>query len=474
MRNLYFRQTDPNFMTQQQHNFYLPYTSQPNQLILPYSPVLQSPTYSYPYVPAQFIPNIVQSPPISRNQPSPVDPSVPTYRYQNTVTSPPSLPSMQNWIHQLSNNLGMLGDYNASYNTFPYAVDPNVEIVIKGQYPYARYLSFSVIGLADLTIATIPDYKLIPDPESTNPFLHGADWNAKNRNYTLKIRFTAPPEGSDHFVPGAGNNIVYVGTMPNGVPNTHGTIELRIYVPSIGYDHTGGVGFPKIMYVPVPQDKRYSKNVEQTNQTTIDNPSKPKNNSIQNEWYFSSPKKNRGEKCDISWRTLSRASALIQYDYNDGYILSDELQRDPSKLLFLRWKAPTFPDTYHNIGILGNEDMRYWSMSFVSPVGLLGLYTLSDFETVIDKNGYVNLVISFGAPRPSCVTTESGFNWIDASNLPLIPLQLFYRNKIVSDDFPYSAKDVPEGDIVSPEVMGEYYPCGKYVDPIYFKKNYCD
>lgn len=473
VENLYFRQTDPHLMAQQS-NFYLPYTFQPTQNIVPNSPVLQSPTYLYPYVPTQFMHNIVQSPSVSRNQPYLVYPNAPSHRYQNIVPSPPFMPSMLNWIHQPSNNLGMLGDYNASYNTFPYAVDPDVEIVIKGQFPYARYLSFSVIGKADLTIATIPDYKLIPDLGSINPFLQGADWNAKNRSYTLKIRFTAPPEGSDHFVPGAGNNIVYAGTMPNGVPNTHGTIGLRIYVPSIGYDNTGGVGFPKIMYVPATTDRTYSNVIESTNQTTFYNPSKQKNNSVQNEWYNSPPEKNRKEECDISWRTLSRASALIQYDYNDGYILSDILQRDPSKLLFLRWKAPTFPDTYRNIGILGNEDMRYWSMSFVSKVGLLGLYTLADFETVIDKNGYVNLVISFGARRPSCVTTENGFSWIDASNLPLIPLQLFYRNKIVSDHFPYSAKNIPEGDIVSPEVMGEYYPCGKYVDHVDFKKSYCD
>jgi hypothetical protein len=30
----------------------------------------------------------------------------------------------------------------------------------------------------------------------------------KIRNYTLKIRFTAPPDGSSHFVPGAGNKII--------------------------------------------------------------------------------------------------------------------------------------------------------------------------------------------------------------------------------------------------------------------------
>lgn len=110
----------------------------------------------------------------------------------------------------------------------------------------------------------------------------------------------------------------------------------------------------------------------------------------------------------------------------------------------------------------------YWSMSFVTRVALLGLYTLGDFQTITDKKGYVNLVISFGAPRPARVTTENGFNWIDASQLPLVPLYLFYRNNQASQEFPYTAKNIPEGQIVPPEVMGEYYPCGKYVNPLYF------
>lgn len=179
--------------------------------------------------------------------------------------------------------------------------------------------------------------------------------------------------------------------------------------------------------------------------------------------------------CDLIWSRIGViATRILQPDLNTVYILSDKIKRDAGKLLFLRWKAPTFPDTYHNMGILGNENMRYWSMSFVTQVGLFGLYTLSDYQTVTDKKGYVNLVISFGAQRPPCVTTENGFNWIDASNLPLVPLILFYRNNQVSQNSPYSAKNVPEGQIVPPEIMKEYYPCGKYVNPIYFDSCSCD
>ena len=107
---------------------------------------------------------------------------------------------MQKWIHQPSNSLLMLGDFNANYYVFPYEVDTDIEIVIKGQFPYARYMSFTLAGQIDTVIATAPDRVLIPDPGSTNPFLPGANWNADNRNYTVKIRFNAPPQGSEHWL----------------------------------------------------------------------------------------------------------------------------------------------------------------------------------------------------------------------------------------------------------------------------------
>lgn len=382
---------------------------------------------------------------------------------------------MQRWIHQPSDSLLMLGDFNANYYVFPYEVDPDTEIVIKGQFPYARYMSFTLTGQIDTVIANAPDRELIPDPGSTNPFLPGADWDADNRNYTIKIRSTAPPQGSEHFVLGAGNNTFYAGTLKDGSPNSFGFIGLRIYVPSLGYDKTGGVGLPKITYCAAKKDCKNTNIVGTFNNTTPpENPLNPAKVSNKETW-SNHCSDMVGPDCDLTWSRIGViATRILQPDLNTVYTISDQIHRDPGKLLFIRWKAPTFPDTNHNIGIIGNEDMRYWSMSFVTRVALLGLYTLGDFQAIIDKQGYVNLVISFGAPRPSRVTTENGFTWINASQLPLVPLYLFYRNNQVSQGFPYTAKNIPEGQIVPPEVMGEYYPCGNYVNPLYFKSCGCD
>jgi hypothetical protein len=171
---------------------------------------------------------------------------------------------------------------------------------------------------------------------------------------------------------------------------------------------------------------------------------------------------------DLTWKRF--APEFLQPEGNTIYTLSNRIERDPEKLLYIRWKAPTFPDTNHNFGIAGDEDMQYWSMNFITPVGMLGLYTLSDYQTIIDQEGYVNLVISFGAQRPSSVTSENGFTWVDASQLPLVPLFLMYRNNQISQNFLHqTAAEVPPGEMVTAEDMGEYYLAGQYLDPIDFE-----
>ena len=128
----------------------------------------------------------------------------------------------------------------------------------------------------DNVIATAPDRVLIPDPGNTNPFLPGANWNTDNRNYTIKIRSTPPPQSSEHFIPEAGNNTFYAGTLKDSTPNKFGLIGIRIYVPSIGHDKTGGVGLPKITYCTAKKDRRDTSISETVAKTTQpENPLNP-------------------------------------------------------------------------------------------------------------------------------------------------------------------------------------------------------
>ena len=71
------------------------------------------------------------------------------------------------------------------------------ELTIKGWYPHARFFNFSIYLFEKSTFVNAPGgsidgYDIEPDPGSINPYRVGADRNAKDRNFTVRI-IARPP-----------------------------------------------------------------------------------------------------------------------------------------------------------------------------------------------------------------------------------------------------------------------------------------
>ncbi|CCF13783.1 putative uncharacterized domain protein [Brevibacillus laterosporus GI-9] len=350
-------------------------------------------------------------------------------------------------------------DCHARYYFYPFVVDPDVEIIIEGEYPCSRYMSYTVYGCNLQVIATAFDQMLIPNDGCVNTFEPYANWQATNRSYTLKLQFIPPPQYVCPFVPGIGNNIFFVGALPNGQLNSWGILVYRIYVASEGADEAGGA-LPKITYRRIRDGKRLRiKNskpfdmkaiLQQSNQACC-MPSNPIANRT-----GALPLNTNG----LSWTRPSYKQNLVLLGNPQGGYIYAPLYSSPTQYLCLRWKAPTFPDTYHNQSITGLENMRYWSMSFVSKVGTATICTVADYQTVLDEQGFATLVVGFGAPRPAFAIPEHGYTWIDLGNQPV--KGVIYRNMVVSACFPCTAVNIPFGQQVSMQ-MGEYLPVGQYI-----------
>lgn len=338
----------------------------------------------------------------------------------------------------------LYGDMNAYYWMHYYTVDPSLEMVIEGEYPYCRYMSYTAYGVSNKLVTGAVDQRITPDPGSANPFMPGAGWNTGGRKYTIVIRFTPPPANTDFFVPGAGNNVIYVGSLPNGEANTGGFLAYRLYLPSRGRSMTGGVNLPKVYY----------RRVQDGGKVKVELPFALNFNKLY-------PILEQNTESDDNHLLWHRSSGDIKYAGNpDTVYLEAKINTDPSKLLLIRWKAPTFPDTFNNKGITGKEDMRYWSMSFCSRRGGSNLYTISDYQAITGEDGYINLAVSFGVPRPAHMTPENGYTWVDLKNKSVSVL--LYRNMAVSPDFPYTAAKEP-GGITITDQLGEHLPVGKYI-----------
>src|SRR5256714_13013805 len=131
-------------------------------------------------------------------------------------------------------------DSSAQYWSAEYKAVPGTRIRIDGIFPYARYTSWNVYDPVLRPFAKKSDFELAPDSGSANPFLPGADRTTPpdQRHYTLFITFDPNDQ--------PGPNTIYVDPSKNPA----GVFTLRVYVPDLGRDSTGGVGLPQVTWEP--------------------------------------------------------------------------------------------------------------------------------------------------------------------------------------------------------------------------------
>jgi hypothetical protein len=384
-----------------------------------------------------------------------------------TPSPTPSVPPqfVAEWKMEFPGSVGF-ADLHANYPGHYFKVDPSLEMVIQGEYPHCRYFSLVAYDAANLAIAALHDSEIAPDPGSVNPFLPGADWNASQRRYTVIVRFTPPPAGEGPAVVRGGQaargNIVYAGLQADGKPNPAGLLAYRRYLPSQGYDVKGGVPMPLVYYRRVADG-------------TLVKPMSPARERMKTYGLIlpelrkalaelkSAKQKLKSEPTPagldqaLVWRRSPQAFA----ENPETVYLVARVKPEPGQVLVLRWKAPTFPDTFHGRGLTGREDVRYWSMCFAS-ARTITKFSLADAEAVIGADGYVNFVVGFGAKRPARATAENGYTWVDLKGKPIS--YLLYRNMVPSSDFHHLANQVPAGEAVTDQI-GEYLPKGRWIKP---------
>ena len=272
---------------------------------------------------------------------------------------------------------------------------PGASLRIQGRFPYARFMSFTAYAGRDGNVAGyLDDYQIAPDRGSINPSRPGADRHATRRSYTIYIQQGPAPQ---HPAP----NTIYTG------PYRPVLIMYRIYAPDSGANEYGQVAKPSIdLIVGTPQS----------------------HTQIVREPTCASPKKAGGTVSlslsqPMRWY---RVGAMSRNGVNvDDAYLAARLNSYDAQVFIVRFKAPTFPDTYTGQRITGREDTRFWSLCMYNMANQRVIDCLHDYQAVRSANGYVTVVLSTQANRPSAATRANGVNW-----LPFGPQQiglLIYR-----------------------------------------------
>jgi len=373
-------------------------------------------------------------------------------------------------------------DIHAAYRIFAFQSDGTIGYRVRGEFPYAAFLSYTIYNHGRLYEALL-DHEIYPDQGSSNPFVPGELVHAANRSYTV----TVLPDGT---VPDA--SMVNPIFMPP--PARHSdlvTVVLvqRIYLPEPGEKRYGGVDAPTIEPFLVsdpatpaacPGDDGFGDVADQFG-------SLPSHLS-------QSPLPRRG-KIEFYRPPVTEVPFADGDGFQDkhdctGYLMATVY---PDRLAVIH--LPQVPAFFDNTDISSTttfvepEGVRYLSLGSygATVMGIVENENIGgpDVRTLTDGSAtFVAIPVGFTIADIAAVTLKAdqlGYNVMPLAQYgPLIPGDeegaqinpfLIYRNKVAAEGFPGDIKNVacfqgtsfshaPRVYAASPANMGEYAPTG--------------
>ncbi|MBR4069820.1 MAG: hypothetical protein IKK16_01295 [Bacteroidaceae bacterium] len=313
--------------------------------------------------------------------------------------------------------------------TFDAVANPEIGLIIEGEFPNARFLSYNVYDDNEQTSFCTRNYSLMdveiePDNGYINTFRE--ETTATNQKYTVYVLPTDAPES---IVAGKENvcwfdaDVEKVCTM------------LRYYIPVGGVN--AGVDMPSI------------KAIDLTTGNEVNAPERVLSGL-------------RGEMELPSAAFTPSPTALFfrapfSYAYPNGpseYCYSRNVLETDEVIVF-NFKAPSYPS---RVSEFETADMRYWSVC----VGNEETYTplaISDYQTKIDANGFANYILadknSADYAEVKRIAEEKGYNILEWDGEAWRKgVMILYRNMVFDEDYAHSMRLLdpvggPDVDVMS-------------------------
>lgn len=380
-----------------------------------------------------------------------------------------------NWPMAASGYVKFLGptDQNVGYFGITAKVKMGERIVIKGQFPHCRYISFSVYDQNFMVADFLTDVKIKPS-SGANPFVPGTDRSQKwLGEYEIQVVMDAPPKGERP------PNTLYAGLALNGKPNRFMALGYRVYLPDKGLGLRDKYPLALSGGVPPPELTLFNKKGEPYFQSARTR--KIALFHLFGSLYMANRKKYKDPGSFLGepqsppvWLNNSsladkRSSTVVPND--DTAYIATPVSGKYGQLLVLRWKAPRTPmDSWLGKPISPDVDMRYWSVSFdyvdMKEKGIMVLSekTFADVDAPILPDGTRQMIIGIGGmERPASVPPEQWFGIAHNEGM------LIVRNIVITPSFSGNFWNLPAGPI--PIEYDKYTPGGVYCSVEEFTKN---
>jgi hypothetical protein len=384
-------------------------------------------------------------------------------------------------------------------------------LIIKGEYPHARYFSFTVanqLGGGQLGGGQfLRGDMIIPDPGSNNPFWANETRNVTNRNYTIYLIHGKAPD----VIP---PNTLYSETH---LKDNRVHLSIRTYLVDEGYDGTGNVkldekepksGLP-IVTLNVPG--RNITGPELLNLLQAIKVGDPNGYQLE-QWLTEisqAPDKINAPslpipEAQVFWNTNYSVSGLFIANYpeqrvidfppstaggfannNDTKYLLIPYSFGFGEILVIQGRLPTHPFTRKGENTLPNEqpEVQYFSITTAAGPSFGASWDgVYDEQIPVNKYGDYIIVISWPWNKPSNAKRENGVVWLNPGNMEgnyvgargWLGLT-FIRFQNCNPSWKYSPELIPMPSIENPIpqdpiVMGPYYPTAMYMSKEEFEK----
>ncbi len=373
-------------------------------------------------------------------------------------------------------------DTGVNYYLGRVALPPGGRLVVRGEYPHARYTSFNVYDETFQPTDALADVDIHPDRGATNPFLVGNRRDRANRDYTVNVVPDPVPKRDRNRA----RNTVYLGD--EGAPRFNASMVLRVYLPDRGRNQFGGVPLPEVA-VRLPDGTEIDQPatctaLTQQPSTGVTGADQHGNGpSIPN--YTTAKKHPDWERFFNVPRTMLRQfSQTLADEYgaesrggffsdgNNAYV-SAFIARDFGPVLVLRGRQPNVPETFDRERVFTRGQLRYWSMCSVSmqPYSVTDtIGCVNDSRLVTNRRGWYTLVVSTPEDRPADARRRCGVTWLPFGIRPTAALVM--RNQLADPDFAHSVQRVRRPG-TEREVMGDFLPRGHYTGTRAFQRKGC-
>ena len=378
-----------------------------------------------------------------------------------------------------------LPDANVVYWRYGWSREVNDTngIVIKGNFPDARYFSYNVYNDdTKMSLGSFTDFEIEPQKKGSNPFQNAETPN--NGAYTLYVA----PEGSNITE----NNVLY---FPDSLTNV--SVILRHYLPEDNI--YGKQPLPEIALLNVktnaissaPQSAPIPKLSKEEVKTYLvplfeklakEFEEDPKGVLLKLE----NQRKQRSLKINelVCKEVVARSFTHFKtgdsihsfnlqtqgtYPNNDNYYLTMPIIRNGEDILLVKFKNPSYPKSR---SAYLKSNIRYFSMSQGDEY-TYNYITLADKDLKVSKDGFIYIIIANNNKDIIDKVKELNVNYmpwkVDEKML------LIYRQMLPKDAFKHGIDKVKKYDNsknetgqMADEFIGEFAPFGTFLNTQHF------